>query len=256
MTGERPNGRLPLGLPPTIRACLFDLDGVLTRTERVHAAAWKQMFDDYLRIRAERDGTPFRPFDRHDYLRFVDGKPRAAGVRSFLGSRGIELPEGARDDPSSKETVHGLGNRKNEIVLGVLARIGVEVYEGSVRYVRAAREAGLRCGVVSSSANCRDVLAAADLTSLFDVVVDGVDAVEQRLRGKPAPDVYLAAAHALGVPAAQAAIFEDAEAGVEAGRVGGFGLVVGVDRSDGANALLDGGADVVVGDLDELLAGR
>jgi beta-phosphoglucomutase family hydrolase len=257
MTGERLTGRLPLGLPPTIRACLFDLDGVLTRTERVHAAAWKQMFDDYLRVRAERDGAPFVPFeDRDDYLRFVDGKPRDAGVRSFLDARGIELPEGARDDPAWRETVHGLGNRKNALVLALLARIGVEVYEGSVRYVHAARKAGLRCGVVSSSANCRDVLATANLTALFGVVIDGVDAVEQRLGGKPAPDAYLAAAHALGVPATEAAVFEDAEAGVEAGRAGGFGFVVGVDRGDGVDALRAHGADVVVGDLEELLAER
>ena len=259
MTRTGPTGvarRTRLGLPPEIRACLFDLDGVLTRTERVHAAAWKEMFDDYLRARAG-PGVPFTPFDEHDdYLRFVDGKTRADGVRSFLGSRGIELPDGQPDDPVARETVHGLGNRKNEIVLAVIARIGVEVYEGSVRYVHAVREAGLRCGVVSSSANCRDVLARADLARLFDVVVDGADAVAKRLSGKPAPDAYSAAADGLGVEPAVAAVFEDAEAGVEAGRMGGFGFVVGVDRSNRPHALRDHGADVVVGDLEELLTER
>ena len=258
MTSARPAGvarRSALGLPPAIRACLFDLDGVLTRTERVHAAAWKEMFDEYLRARA-KPGLPFTPFKHDDYLRFVDGKTRADGVRSFLGSRGIELPDGEPDDPVARETVQGLGNRKNDLVLALIARMGVEAYEGSVRYVHAVREARLRCGVVSSSANCRDVLAKADLAPLFDVVVDGTDAVAKHLSGKPAPDAYLAAAKGLGVPPALAAVFEDAEAGVEAGRMGGFGFVVGVDRSNRPHALRDHGADVVVGDLEELLMER
>jgi HAD superfamily hydrolase (TIGR01509 family) len=232
-----------LGLPDGIRACLFDLDGVLTQTAKVHAAAWKQMFDEYLRARAERSGERFVPFDAHDdYDTYVDGKPRADGTRSFLASRGIELPEGDADDPVDAETVHGLGNRKNELVLRLVHDEGVETYEGSVRYLKAARAAGLACAVVSSSANTRSVLAAAGIEDLFDVRVDGETAEREHLRGK------------LGVAARQAAVFEDALAGVEAGRAGGFGLVVGVDRAGQAEALREHGADVVVGDLAELMA--
>jgi beta-phosphoglucomutase family hydrolase len=243
-----------LGLPDGVSACLFDLDGVLTQTAKVHAAAWKQMFDDYLRRRAAATGQAFVPFDPvHDYDEYVDGRPRYDGVRSFLGSRGIELPEGSPDDPPGAETIHGLGNRKNEIVLRLIREHGVEPYEGSVRYVEAAREAGLRRAVVSSSTNCRDVLAAAGMTDLFEQVVDGVVAEREHLRGKPAPDTFLAGARALGVEPAQAAVFEDALAGVEAGRAGHFGFVVGVDRVGQAEALREHGADVVVQDLGELL---
>jgi beta-phosphoglucomutase family hydrolase len=243
-----------LGLPDGIVACLFDLDGVLTKTAKVHAAAWKQMFDDYLRERAERSGEPFAPFDADaDYAAYVDGKPRYDGVRSFLESRGIELRQGTPDDPPGAETVDGLGNRKNELVLALIERDGVETYEGSVRYLHAAREAGLRCAVVSSSANCRDVLRAAGITDQFDAIVDGVVAEREHLRGKPAPDTFLAGAHALGVEPAQGTVFEDALAGVAAGRAGGFGHVVGVDRLGQADALLAHGADVVVDDLDDLL---
>jgi beta-phosphoglucomutase family hydrolase len=243
-----------LGLPDGVSACLFDLDGVLTQTAKVHAAAWKQMFDDYLRRRAAATGQAFVPFDPvHDYDEYVDGRPRYDGVRSFLGSRGIELPEGSPDDPPGAETIHGLGNRKNEIVLRLIREHGVEPYEGSVHYVEAAREAGLRRAVVSSSTNCRDVLAAAGITDLFEQVVDGVVAEREHLRGKPAPDTFLAGARALGVEPAQAAVFEDALAGVEAGRAGHFGFVVGVDRVGQADALREHGADVVVQDLGELL---
>jgi beta-phosphoglucomutase family hydrolase len=243
-----------LGLPDGVQACLFDLDGVLTQTAKVHAAAWKQMFDDYLRGRAERTGEDFVPFDAgHDYDEYVDGKPRYDGVRSFLESRGIELPDGTPEDPPSAETVDGLGNRKNELVLELIERDGVEAYEGSVRYVRAARDAGLRRAVVSSSTNCRDVLEAAGIIDLFEEIVDGNVAREQGLKGKPAPDTFLAGARAVGVQAAQAAVFEDAVAGVEAGHAGAFGHVVGVDRVDHADALRDHGADVVVKDLAELL---
>jgi beta-phosphoglucomutase family hydrolase len=257
VTRSRPDdvsSQAALGLPPTIRACLFDLDGVLTQTARLHAAAWKQMFDQYLRARAEGASEPFVPFDAGaDYLRFVDGKARADGVRSFLASRGIELPEGEPADGPEDDTVQGLGNRKNEIVLSLIAEEGVDVFEGSIRYVRAAREAGLRTAVVSSSANARDVLDVAGIGTLFDVVVDGIAAAERHLSGKPAPDSFLAAAQALGVPASGAAVFEDAEAGVEAGRAGGFGLVVGVDRGGRTDALRRHGADLVVTDLAELL---
>jgi beta-phosphoglucomutase family hydrolase len=243
-----------LGLPAGIRACLFDLDGVLTKTARVHAAAWKQMFDEFLRGRRERTGEPFVPFDPvADYDEYVDGKPRYDGVRSFLASRGIELPEGQPTDPPTAETVHGLGNRKNELVLALIERDGVEAYEGSVRYARAAREAGLRRAVVSSSANTRQVLEAAGIAELFEEVIDGIVAEREHLKGKPAPDTFLAGARALEVAPAVAAVFEDALAGVAAGRAGGFGVVVGVDRVGQAEALREHGADVVVSDLAELL---
>jgi beta-phosphoglucomutase family hydrolase len=243
-----------LGLPAGIRACLFDLDGVLTQTARVHAAAWKEMFDAFLRGRAERTGERFVPFDAgDDYDQYVDGKPRYDGVRSFLASRGIVLPEGAPADSPGAETVHGLGNRKNELVLALIARDGVEPYEGSVRYVRAARDAGLRRAVVSASANCREVLEAAAIADLFEVRIDGVVAARERLKGKPAPDTFLAAARALDLEPAAAAVFEDALAGVAAGRAGGFGLVVGVDRTGQAEALRTHGADIVVSGLAELL---
>ncbi len=244
-----------LGLPDGIQACLFDLDGVLTQTAKVHAAAWKQMFDDYLRARAERTGEAFVAFDAgHDYDEYVDGKPRYDGVRSFLQSRAIDLPDGTPEDPPGAETVDGLGNRKNELVLELIGRDG-DAYEGSVRYVRAARDAGLRRAVVSSSTNCRDVLKAAGIIDLFEEIVDGNVAREQGLKGKPAPDTFLAGARAVGVEAARAAVFEDAVAGVEAGRAGRFGYVVGVDRVDHADALREHGADVVVKDLAELLDG-
>jgi beta-phosphoglucomutase family hydrolase len=246
-----------LGLPSSITACLFDLDGVLTQTAKIHAAAWQQMFDDFLRRRAERAGEQFRPFDRPtDYDEYVDGKPRLDGVRSFLASRGIELPMGAPSDPPDAETVHGLGTRKNELVLKLIREQGVEPYEGSVRFVEAAREAGLRRAVVSSSTNCRDVLAAAGIDELFEVVVDGVVTEREHLAGKPAPDTFLAGARALDAEPGQAAVFEDALAGVEAGRAGNFGYVVGVDRTGQADALRARGADVVVSDLAELLEGE
>jgi beta-phosphoglucomutase family hydrolase len=243
-----------LGLPSGIRACLFDLDGVLTQTARVHAQAWKEMFDAFLRERSEQRGEPFVPFDPvADYRAYVDGKPRYDGVRSFLASRGIELPEGDPGDPPSAETVCGLGNRKNELVLALLRRDGVEVYEGSVRYVRAVRDAGLHRAVVSASANTREVLKAAGIEDLFEVRIDGIVAAERHLRGKPAPDPFLAAAAELNVPAAESAVFEDALAGVEAGRAGDFGYVVGVDRVGQREALLEHGADIVLDDLVELM---
>ncbi len=243
-----------LGLPSQIRACLFDLDGVLTQTARVHAAAWKEMFDAFLRDRAGRTGEKFVPFDPvGDYDTYVDGKPRYDGVRSFLASRGIELPEGDPSDPPSAETVYGLGNRKNELVLAMLKRDGVQVYEGSVRYVRAVRDAGLHRAVVSASANCREVLQAAGIEDLFEVRIDGIVVEEKHLKGKPAPDTFLAAAEQLGAKPAEAAVFEDALAGVEAGRAGHFGFVVGVDRTGQREALVQHGADIVVSDLAELL---
>ena len=243
-----------LGLPNAIRACLFDLDGVLTQTAKIHAAAWKEMFDAFLRERAAQTGESFEPFDPvADYDEYVDGKPRYDGVRSFLAARGIALPEGTPDDPPDAATVHGLGNRKNELVLAMIERQGVEVYEGSVRYVRAVRDAGLGRAVVTSSANADEVLAAAGIDDLFEVRIDGVVAAREHLEGKPAPDTFLAAARALEVARDRAAVFEDALAGVAAGRAGRFGLVVGVDRVGQADELLKHGADVVVSDLSELL---
>jgi beta-phosphoglucomutase family hydrolase len=243
-----------LGLPNDIRACLFDLDGVLTQTAKVHAAAWKEMFDAYLEQRAGRTGEEFVPFDSgDDYDQYVDGKPRYEGVQSFLESRGIELPRGNPDDPPDAETVTGLGNRKNELVLKLIHEKGVEPYEGSVRYLHAARDAGLRRAVVSSSTNCRDVLRAAGIEDLLEVRMDGVVAEREHLKGKPAPDTYLKAAEMLGSEPAQSAVFEDALAGVESGRAGDFGCVVGVDRVGQADALEEHGADIVVKDLAELL---
>jgi len=246
-----------LGLPDGIRGCLFDLDGVLTKTATVHAAAWTEMFNEFLRKRAMQTGEPFVPFDSvKDYEQYVDGKPRIDGTRSFLASRGIDLPDGREDDPPDAQTSHGLGNRKNEILLHMLATKGVDVYEGSVQYVRAVRDHGLRRAVVSSSENCREVLEAAHIEDLFEVRIDGIVAKRDHLRGKPAPDTYLAAARALGLEPAAAAVFEDALAGVESGRAGGFGYVIGVDRLGQAGALHEHGADVVVTDLAKMLSQR
>jgi beta-phosphoglucomutase family hydrolase len=228
-----------LGLPDGIRAALFDLDGVLTQTAKVHAQAWKQMFDEYL---TEVGQPPFALPE--DYERYVDGKPRLDGVRSFLESRGIER------DP---ELVERLGTRKNELVLDLIRTQGVDPYEGSIRYAEAARDAGLRRAVVSSSNNTREVLQATGMLDLFEAIIDGIYAEREGLKGKPAPDGFLAGARALGVEPAEAAVFEDALACVEAGRAGGFGYVVGVDRTDHADELREHGADIVVQDLEELL---
>jgi beta-phosphoglucomutase family hydrolase len=244
-----------LGVPDRIRACLFDLDGVLTQTATVHAAAWKETFDSYLRQRAARTGEQFVPFDPvADYDAYVDGRPRADGARTFLRSRGITLPEGRPEDPPGTGSVAGLAGKKNELVLRKIAEGGVAAFPGSVGYLRAVRAAGLASAVVSASANCRAALASAGLDGMFEVVIDGVVAQRQGLAGKPAPDTYLAAARKLHLPPGQCAVFEDAQAGVAAGRAGGFGWVVGVDRTGHADALRAEGADVVVRDLAELLA--
>lgn len=238
-----------LGLPEDIQACLFDLDGVVTRTAVVHAAAWKATFDAFLR---ERDGADFRPFTDADYAQYVDGRPRADGVRSFLASRGIELPEGTPDDPPDTRSVNGVGNRKNELLLEKIRTDGVEPYEGTLRYIEAVRAAGLATAIVSSSANTRDVLHSIDAERQFDVRIDGVVARERKLPGKPHPDTFLAAARDLGVEPSRAAVFEDALAGMDAGRSGHFGFVVGVDRIGQPDALYAHGADRVVKDLAEL----
>ena len=246
--------RSSLGLLPTIGACLFDLDGVLTQTAKVHAAAWKAMFDAYLKQRLDKAGKPSRPFDElADYDEYVDGKPREDGVRSFLASRHITLREGAEDDPSEAETVHGLGNRKDQLFLHLIRTKGVEAYAGSIRYLNAARKAELKLAVVTSSKNCTEVLRAARLEGMFDAQVDGNVAQAKRLAGKPAPDTYLEAARMLSVAPPQAAVYEDALAGVAAGRAGRFGLVVGVDRVGQAAALREHGAGVVVKDLADLM---
>jgi len=243
---------VPLGLPDGITACLFDLDGVLTDTASVHDAAWTQTFDELLRERAE--GGAFTPFDSdHDYASYVDGKPRLDGVRDFLASRHITLPEGTPEDPPDARTVNGVGNRKNALLLKKVHDDGVKVYEGSRRYLVAARDAGLRRAVVSSSANTADVLAVTGLAEYVEARVDGVTLSQEHLKGKPAPDSFLAGAAALGVAPAQAVVFEDALAGVAAGRAGHFGFVIGVDRVGQADALRAHGADRVVQDLGELL---
>jgi beta-phosphoglucomutase family hydrolase len=234
-------------------AVLFDLDGVLTDTAGVHADCWKRTFDEFLGRRGDRSGEPFQPFDiESDYRLYVDGKRRYDGVRDFLHSRGIDLPEGSADDPPDAETVCGVGNRKNVLVNQALEEGGVEVYRGSVALVRTLREAGKKTGVVSSSANCVAVLRAAGIEDLFEVRVDGKVAAELDLPGKPAPDTFLEAARELGVDAKRTVVVEDAISGVQAGRNGGFGLVIGIARHDEPEVLREKGADVVVSDLGEL----
>lgn len=235
-------------------AVLFDLDGVLTDTASLHSRAWKAMFDDFLRAWAAERGEPFREFTiAEDYKTWVDGKPRYDGVRSFLQSRSIELPEGGPDDPPDAQTVHGLGNRKNELVNQLMRDDGVAPYEGSLALLEQLREQGMKLAVVSSSKNCAAVLDAAGIADLFEARVDGVVATERGLPGKPAPDIFLAAAADLGVTPDRAVVVEDAISGVEAGRAGDFGLVVGVDREGHPDALREHGADVVVSDLGELV---
>ncbi len=242
-------------LPGTIEACLFDLDGVLTDTAVIHAAAWKQAFDSLLAQRAGASGGGFRSFDAvRDYDEFVDGRPRDDGIRAFLASRGITLDEGSPDDPPAMATVHGVGRFKNDLFVARLAGEGIRAYPGSRRFLAAVRAEAIKCAVVSSSTNCAAVLTAAGIAGLFDVVVDGTTARRRHLAGKPAPDTYLAAARDLGVEPSRAAVFEDALAGVAAGRAGGFAWVVGVDRVDQGEALRAHGADVVVSDLAELLS--
>lgn len=243
-----------LALPGHVRACLFDLDGVLTPTAKVHAAAWQEMFDEYLKARSRRTGDPFVPFDPvRDYDEYVDGLPREDGTRGFLRSRGIDLPEGGDDDPRGAETIHAISERKNELVLAKIKQGGLAAYPGSVRFLTAVRAAGLPTAVVSSSANCADVVRAVGIEDMLDVRVDGVVAKREHLAGKPAPDTFLAAARKLDVEPADAAVFEDALAGVASGRAGHFGCVVGVDRVGQAAALRAHGADIVVDDLADLV---
>lgn len=243
-----------LGLPDDVTALLFDLDGVLTDTASVHNRAWTRMFDDFLRARADAGGEPFVPFDPvADYQRHVDGKPRLAGVRDFLASRGIELPEGGADDGPDADTLHGLGTRKNDMFAAVVAQEGVDVFESSRRYLEQAHELGLRRAVVSSSANTQMILETTGMARHVEVRVDGVTIREEGLNGKPAPDTFLLAARRLGVAPGQAAVFEDALSGVQAGSAGGFAVVVGVDRVGQADALRENGATIVVSDLADLM---
>lgn len=230
-----------------IKALIFDLDGVVTQTARVHAKAWQQMFDDYLKTTSKKDGTPYQPFNLEaDYIRYIDGIPRYDGVRQFLLSRGIVLPEGDINDKPGKETIRGLGNLKNLYFLKLVQENGVDVYPDTIEWIKEQQLQGMRTAVISASRNCKTILEAAQLSHLFEVRVDGVVAEMLGLKGKPAPDVFVEAAEKLGVPINRSAIFEDALAGVEAGRTGGFALVVGVDRSDVSADLLAHGADLVI----------
>ena len=233
-----------LKLPDGISACLFDLDGVITQTAKLHSAAWKEMFDTFLRERSEQTGEPFQEFTPSDYDRYVDGRPRLDGVRTFLEARGIEPEE---------ELVRRLGDIKNDLVLKLIRERGVEVYDGSIDFVKEAKREGLRRAVVSSSANTREVLESVGIEDLFEAVVDGLVAQREGLPGKPAPDTFIAGARALGAEPSQSVVFEDALAGVEAGRAGSFGYVVGVDRTGQREALAEHGADIVVDDLSELI---
>ena len=243
-----------LGLPEAVHACLFDLDGVLTDTASVHTKAWKVMFDSFLKQRAEDNGQKFVPFDAdEDYLKYVDGKKREDGVRSFLASRDIELPEGDPDDTGDKDTIYGLGTRKNDAFQKTLHADGVKVFEGSRRYLEKVAAAGLATAVVSASANAREVLKIAGLEKYIQQRVDGVTLRQEHIAGKPAPDSYLRAAQLLNVEPSAAAVFEDALSGVQAGRAGKFGCVVGVDRVGQADELRSHGADIVVTDLGDLI---
>jgi beta-phosphoglucomutase family hydrolase len=235
-------------------AVLLDLDGVITDTANIHAACWKQMFDEYLQKRATQRGEAFHPFDLvTDYELYVDGKPRFDGVRDFLTSRGIQLPEGHPDDPPQVETVCGLGNRKNELVNKVIEDVGVEPYEGSVQFIHQLCRRGFKIAVVTSSQNCTAVLTAAKLDAFFEARVDGNMILAQHLAGKPAPDTFLMAAKMLGVGPARTVVIEDAISGVEAGAAGNFGLVIGVARKGNAEELKHHGAHLVVNDLGELV---
>jgi beta-phosphoglucomutase family hydrolase len=235
-------------------AALFDLDGVVTKTARVHASAWQHLFNEYLQNYSARTGRPFRLFDiEQDYRVYVDGKPRYEGVKSLLDSRGIVLPWGTPEDGPGEDTIYGLGNKKDGYFETYLKESGVEVYEGTVRFLRVARDRGLKTAVVSSSSHCKQVVEAAGLTALFDTRVDGLETQRLHLHGKPAPDTFLEAARRLDVHPARAIVIEDALAGVAAGRAGGFGLVIGLDRRRQADALRQQGADIVADDLSELL---
>lgn len=235
-----------------LKAYIFDLDGVITRTARVHFAAWKKMFDDYLKRHSEKKKIPFQPFEKEDYARYVDGKPRYDGVQSFLVSRGVNLPFGGPEDSPEEETVCGLGNRKNRLFQDFLKRKEVEVFDDAVEFIKNRRRENKAVAVVSSSKNCRKVLEAAEIEHLFDIRVDGITSVEQNLAGKPAPDIFVYAARQLKVGPSDAAVFEDAPAGVKAGRDGRFGRVIGIARNGEEVALMESGADRVIRSFKEI----
>ena len=235
-------------------AVLFDLDGVLTDTSRLHAACWKKMFDEFLRKRAEKSGEELQPFSiTDDYFLYVDGRLRSDGVRDFLRSRNINLSEGDPDAPPESETISGLGNRKNNMVNELMAAAGIDVYPDSVAWVRLLREQGYKTAVVSASSNCTTVLTSSKILDLFDTIVDGTVAAELGLAGKPSADTYLKAAEQLAVEPKRTVVVEDAISGVQAGRSGGFALVIGVARKENVQALKENGADIVVKSLTELL---
>ena len=235
-------------------AVLFDLDGVLTDTQGLHAACWKKMFDEFLRKRSENRGEEFHPFSiTEDYYLYVDGRLRSDGVRDFLQSRNISLPEGNPDEPPESETVSGLGNRKNDMVNELMETEGVDVYSDSVAWVRLLRDQGYKTAVVSASSNCKTVLISAEILDLFDTIVDGTVAADLDLAGKPSPETFLKAAEQLGVDPKRTVVVEDAISGVQAGRSGGFGLIIGVARKENAEALKESGADIVVESFDEFL---
>lgn len=243
--------------PARFHAILFDLDGVITKTAAVHATAWKRLFDEFLSQRTATCGVAYQPFDiEKDYPLYVDGKPRYDGVNSFLASRGISLPWGTPTDGPDRETIYGLGNKKDGYFEATLRDIGVEVYPSTVRCLHLAKNLGMKTAVVSSSHHCRDILETAGLLALFDARIDGVEIDRLHLAGKPAPDTFCEAARRIGVPPERAIVIEDALAGVAAGRAGGFGLVIGLDRRQQAEALRRHGADLVVPDLAELLPGQ
>ena len=252
-----PSDRQLAGSFENLDAVIFDTDGVITQTAGTHAKAWKRMFDAFLRDRSRREGVPFLPFDPDtDYRLYLDGKQRYDGVQSFLGSRGISLPFGGMDDPPDRNTVCGLGNRKNDYFLDELSNHGVKAYETSLEFIRVLRARGVRTAIISASRNCAQVLEAAGVGNIFDAKVDGIDAEKLGLAGKPDPAIFIEAARRLGVQPSHAAVIEDAIAGVEAGRRGGFGLVVGVDRTGHGDQLGEKGADLVVQDLAEISLDR
>ena len=240
--------------PDNYDAVLFDLDGVMTNTANIHATCWKKIFDEYLQTRSSKTGETFRSFEiATDYKLHVDGKPRFDGVRDFLKSRGIDLPKGTHDDPPHKETVCGIGNRKSSLVAKLIQTDGIDVYQGSLTFLRHVREIGMKTAIVTSSENCQAVLQTAGIGDLFDAQVDGTTIISQHLAGKPAPDSYLKAVELLGVQPKRAVVIEDAISGVQAGSKGGFGLVIGIDRKDNAEELKNNGAHIVVSDLSECM---
>ncbi|GAB6058711.1 HAD family hydrolase [Desulfonatronum parangueonense] len=234
-------------------AVIFDMDGVVTDTASLHGKAWKEMFDQFLEHHARQTGQQQAPFDLgHDYLQYVDGKPRFDGVRSFLASRGISLPEGDLEAPPGMDSVHALGNKKNALFGKMLEDEGAMAYPGTVQLIQKLHQAGIKTAIISSSKNAEKILRSADVLDLFEAKVDGVDSLELGISGKPAPDIFLQAARELGAEPKRAVVVEDAISGVQAGRAGGFGLVVGVNRGDDPQDLLDNGADIAVSDLDEM----